>query len=155
MKKTLISILSLLITSVVFSQTVEEKLNKLQQNMERLDQQKVELQEGVDELKLEKIREDILKVSQPEIKTGEEVLVHSAMSLVYSEQHEQAKWVAQIITPDIINGTTGRSNDFREDPLVKTGSATEKDYFLKALKAGSTDKYDYDGFGYDRGLRQL
>ncbi|PCI94416.1 MAG: endonuclease [Flavobacteriales bacterium] len=151
MKKTLISILSLLITSVVFSQTVEEKLNKLQQNMERLDQQKVELQEGVDELKLEKIREDILKVSQPEIKTGEEVLVHSAMSLVYSEQHEQAKWVAHIITPDIINGTTGRSNDFREDPLVKTGSATEKDYFLKALKTGSTDKYDYDGFGYDRG----
>ena len=72
MKKTLISILSLLITSVVFSQTVEEKLIKLQQNMERLDQQKEELQEGVDELKLEKIRADILKVSQPEIKTGEE-----------------------------------------------------------------------------------
>lgn len=71
------------------------------------------------------------------------------MQLVYSEEHEQAKWVAHIITPDIMSGQVTRSNDFREDPKIKTGTAVEKDYFLKTEKADGT--FDYDGFGFDRG----
>lgn len=70
------------------------------------------------------------------------------MSLVYSEKHEQAKWVTHIITPDVAVGTQGRSNDFRVDPMVTTGSAQEQDYFLKKRIGGKTK---YDGFGYDRG----
>jgi len=54
--------------------------------------------------------------------------------LVYSKKHEPKKWVAYIIIGDIINEYAGRSSDFRIDPLVKVGSVTEKDYFIKTLK---------------------
>ncbi|MBL7775846.1 MAG: DNA/RNA non-specific endonuclease, partial [Saprospiraceae bacterium] len=67
----------------------------------------------------------------------------------YSEPHEQARWVAHIILPDIARGTVFRSNDFRPDTLVPTGSAVEADYFLKTMNANGT--WEYDGFGYDRG----
>ena len=40
------------------------------------------------------------------------------------------------ITPDQVNGTQARTDDYCEDPLVKTGSATLN---------------DYKGSGYDRG----
>ena len=71
------------------------------------------------------------------------------MCLVYDEDHEQAKWVLHKISNDIIDGKVSRTNDFRVDPLIESGSAEEKDYFLK-IKLNS-GKYDYDGFGYDRG----
>ncbi|MEM9922053.1 MAG: DNA/RNA non-specific endonuclease, partial [Bacteroidota bacterium] len=56
---------------------------------------------------------------------------------------------AHIIIADVLNGKLPRSNDFRPDPKVSSGSAVEADYFLKYLQADST--YKYDGFGYDRG----
>ena len=49
----------------------------------------------------------------------------------------------------MITGRAYRSNDFREDPLVNTGTAIEKDYFLKFPKEDGT--FEYDGFGFDRG----
>lgn len=134
-----------------FSQTFEEQLKTLQLQIDAIEIQKKAIQENLDELKFQKIREDLLTIGLPEVKQGEEVITHAAYSLVYSEQHEQAKWVAHIIISDIINGKESRSNNFSEDTLIKTGSATEKDYFLKTLKAGTKDDYEYDGFGYDRG----
>jgi endonuclease G len=151
MQKSILAIIFFSITLLVGAQNIENKLNHLQDSMQVLNQKQIDLKAEIDELKLQKIREGIVKIGMPELKVGEAVIVHSALSLVYDEKHEQAKWVSHIITADIINGKTGRSNDFREDALVKTGSATEKDYFLKTLKDGSKDKYDYDGFGYDRG----
>lgn len=75
--------------------------------------------------------------------------MHSCMALVYDEAHEQAKWVAHMVLPDIMEGKISRSNDFRTDPLVKTGSTDETDYFLKTQQPNGS--YTYDGFGYDRG----
>ena len=103
----------------------------------------------VEIIKLGKLRQDLKIYGLHSLSNGEELIDHIAMSLVYSEEHEQPKWVAHIITADIINGVEGRSNDFRIDPKVKTGSAIEADYFLKSMKSDST--YVYDGFGYDRG----
>jgi endonuclease G len=71
------------------------------------------------------------------------------MVLSYAEPYEQASWVAHVIRPEVTEGRGARTDDFREDPLVVTGSAVEADYFLKYLQADST--YKYDGFGYDRG----
>jgi endonuclease G len=71
------------------------------------------------------------------------------MVLSYAEKYEQARWVAHIIRPEVSDGRGARTNDFREDPLVATGSAVEADYFLKYLQADSAFKYD--GFGWDRG----
>ena len=141
----------ILIPFCCFSQSVDEKIKALQNQEIELDAQKAKIKSEINDLKLERVRVDIAKIGLPELKAGEEVIVHSAMSLVYDENHEQAKWVAHIITADIINGSVSRSNNFRKDPLIKTGSATEKDYFLKTRKPNSKTKYDYDGFGYDRG----
>ncbi|PKP44806.1 MAG: DNA/RNA non-specific endonuclease [Bacteroidetes bacterium HGW-Bacteroidetes-12] len=133
----------------VSAQTSEEKINSLTQELNNLETKKEQLYQELETFKLAKLREDLKKFGLPKTNDNEEIINHSAMSLVYSEQHEQAKWVAHIILPDIINGKEGRTNDFREDSLVKTGSATEIDYFLKTKKEDG--KYEYDGFGYDRG----
>ena len=69
--------------------------------------------------------------------------------MVYDEAHEQAKWVAHILVPEVSAGNVSRSNDFREDPMVSTGTAVEKDYFLKFEQENGD--FEYDGFGYDRG----
>lgn len=102
----------------------------------------------IEETKLSLLHYDLKKWGLPKLKDGEVLINHSALSLVYNEEYEQASWVAHIITPDVAFGNQGRSNDFRPDPLVKTGSSVEEDYFLKKKVNG---KVVYDGFGYDRG----
>ncbi len=129
----------------LISQTLEEQLSGLNDKLESLKQEQQNLLEKVEGLKLLKIQQDLKAVGLP----GTEYVEHSAMILEYAEKHEQAKWVAHIVLSDIITGAVFRSNDFREDPKVKTGTAVEVDYFLKTMKADST--YEYDGFGFDRG----
>ena len=97
------------------------------------------------DLKQQKILQDLKSVGLP----SDEYIEHSAMILKYSEDHEQAAWVAHMILPDIASGNHSRSNDFREDPKVPTGTAVEEDYFLKFMQPDSS--YEYDGYGYDRG----
>lgn len=69
-------------------------------------------------------------------KSGGEVVVHTYFTLSYSELNEQAEWVFFKLTPEHVNGSQERTDDFREDLSVSTGSATLDDY-----------KYS----GYDRG----
>jgi endonuclease G len=56
--------------------------------------------------------------------------------LKYNEQHEQADWVAYELTAEETSGSYERTNNFRADPNITTGSASLEDY-----------KYS----GYDRG----
>lgn len=65
-----------------------------------------------------------------------EIVKHTYYTLSYSEENEQAYWVYYELTSTFINGPQSRTDDFRADPLVSTGSA-------------SLD--DYKGSGYDRG----
>lgn len=65
-----------------------------------------------------------------------EIVKHTYYTLSYSEENEQAYWVYYVLTPELINGTQSRTDDFRPDPLVSTGSASLA---------------DYSGSGYDRG----
>ena len=69
-------------------------------------------------------------------KSGGEVVVHTYFTLSYSEPNEQAEWVFFKLTPELVNGSQERTDDYREDPSVSTGSAKLDDY-----------KYS----GYDRG----
>ena len=71
-----------------------------------------------------------------EPKSTGEIIKHSYYTLAYSEENEQAYWVYYELTPELINGTQTRTDDFRADPLVSTGSASLT---------------DYSGSGYDRG----
>lgn len=61
---------------------------------------------------------------------------HQNYSLAYSEEHEQAFWVFYELDRNETQAIAKRKDDFREDPLVSTGSASLADY-----KAS----------GYDRG----
>ena len=71
----------------------------------------------------------------PTSTTGQ-VIHHTYYCLSYNEDHEQAEWTYHVLTSEMLNGSTSRTDNFREDPKVTTGSA--------ALA-------DYKGSGYDRG----
>jgi endonuclease G, mitochondrial len=64
------------------------------------------------------------------------IIKHKYYTLLYSEKHEQAEWVAYKLTKNIMYGHNSRQNDFRPDFAVKTGSALPD---------------DYRGSGYDKG----
>ena len=62
------------------------------------------------------------------LSTGQ-LIDHSYFSLSYNETHEQAEWVYYHLTSRMINGSYERTNNFRTDVKVKTGSATKSDYY--------------------------
>jgi len=127
----------------------DEHLALKQKEIQALEQQLAEKKDELSELKLEQIRKNLKSVGYPKSPYKGEVVEHSAMVLEYIEKHEQASWVYHIISPDIITGNEGRTNVFMNDSLVSTGSATERDYFIKETTTDGETKYD--GFGYDRG----
>jgi endonuclease G len=69
-------------------------------------------------------------------KSKGEIVSHVYYTLSYDENHEQAEWVHYYLDKTRISGNVERTNNFRVDNKVKTGSATLA---------------DYKGFGYDRG----
>ncbi|MBU6343460.1 MAG: DNA/RNA non-specific endonuclease [Bacteroidetes bacterium] len=131
------------------AQSLEDQISGLNQEVKALEQQKMGVLGKIEDLKFKKIQRDLDAVQLPKLQAGDVLVRHSALALAYCEEHEQARWVAHIILPDIITGTVFRSNDFRPDPDVPSGSAVETDYFLTSRKPDST--LVYDGFGYDRG----
>lgn len=64
------------------------------------------------------------------------IVRHSHYTLSYREDHEQAEWVAYELTREETAGGYDRTNNFREDANVSSGSA---------------QLADYKGSGYDRG----
>jgi endonuclease G len=64
----------------------------------------------------------------PRLETGEVLIEHTGFSLVYSEHHEQAKWVAYELTLEETLRGVERSDRFLPDPKVSTGTATDNDY---------------------------
>lgn len=59
----------------------------------------------------------------------EEIIRHTAFTLCYCEKEEQAKWVAYRLTAEMCSGKgEARSDNFREDPDVRTHSAVPDDY---------------------------
>ncbi len=131
------------------AQTVTQQITKAETALSLLKKKEDSILSKLEDLKFQKIREDIEKTGIPRLLEGEEVVFHNAYALVYSELYEQAKWVAHIILPDVVKGNEGRTNDFRPDEKIKTGSAEEGDYFLKTMRPDSS--FAYDAFGYDRG----
>ncbi len=76
------------------------------------------------------------QIELPKPKPSDVIIHHVGYVLSYNETHKQANWVAYELTLEEVNGIFERTNDFRPDPMVKTGSATLA---------------DYRGSGYDRG----
>ena len=118
--------------------TLESKVAKLQGQLAKLDSELIDW-------KQKQIVEKLKGLGLP----SSTYIEHQSMILEYSETHEQAKWVAHMILPEIENGLAYRSNDFRVDPKVLSGTAIQEDYFLTDTLASG--EVDYDGFGFDRG----
>lgn len=148
MRVLFISLLALL-NFIANGQSVNEKLQLANSQLSSIDQQRQQLIEKIESLKLDKIQLSMDETGFPALQPGDELVKHAGLTLAYADKFEQARWVAHMIIPDVIKGTVFRTNDFRVDEKVKSGSAVEADYFLKKMKADSS--FEYDGFGYDRG----
>jgi endonuclease G len=66
----------------------------------------------------------------------EQVVQRTAYTFAYNEQHEQANWVAYILTKSQLGDGVERSNRFLEDPLVITKTATNADYAKSGYDRG-------------------
>lgn len=121
----------------IYSQenTILKQIDEKQTELKSLSNKQEKLLTEIEELKLQKVTADIKNIGLPALKETDNVVFHSAIALCFDEEHKQAKWVSHIITPDIIDGKTGRTNDFRIDTLVKN----------------CPSKDDYWNSGYDRG----
>jgi len=129
----------------LFGQSLEQEIRSEIERKEQIQSHLDSINNILIDLKQQKILQDLKSLGLP----SNNYIEHSAMILEYAEDHEQAAWVAHMILPDITNGNLTRSNDFRVDPKVPTGTSIEEDYFLKHMQSDST--YYYDGYGYDRG----
>lgn len=148
MKRIFTSLL-LALPMLLCAQTAQQQLEAYQKELQGILEQKQQVEGKIEGARLTLLREDLQKFGLPALDGEETVIHHQAMSLCYSEEHEQAKWVAHIILPQILEGEVGRTNDFRPDPKISTGTCVEEDYFLKYIQPDSS--FEYDGFGYDRG----
>ena len=77
-----------------------------------------------------------LSLEIPLVLKGEKLIQHAGYSFVYSEEHEQAKWIAYVLNNKELDGTFGRSDNFREDPSVSSGSASNLDYAKSGYDRG-------------------
>jgi endonuclease G len=65
----------------------------------------------------------------PETALADTIRTYSGFDLAYNEEFEQASWVAYILTRgEVEQGTVPRSDDFRPDTTIRTGSAGLSDY---------------------------
>ncbi|MEM8893939.1 MAG: DNA/RNA non-specific endonuclease [Bacteroidota bacterium] len=73
----------------------------------------------------------------PAYEASDQIVEHTAYALSYDEKREQPHWVAYKLTDDRLSGDkVKRTDNFKEDPMVRSGSASLA---------------DYKGTGYDRG----
>lgn len=130
-------------------QNYPDSIQALQQQETDLNNQLTKLHGEIEKQKLAFWSNRLKSIALPTQASNETIVHHSLFSLVYSEKHEQAKWVAHVIAPEVRTGIAGRSNDFRPDSLVESGTCSDRDYFVRdTLENGSIK---YDGFGFDRG----
>ena len=67
---------------------------------------------------------------------GQQVVRCTGFTLSYCEAYEQAAWVAYELTADEARGAGERTDNFREDGRVRTGSAALSDYHKSGYDRG-------------------
>ena len=127
------------------AQSPKEVLLELENQLSEIDESRLALTENINTQKWKIYKDELKSYGLP----SENYLEHTAYFFEYDEKHEQSSWVAHMITPEVENLGSARTNDFRVDPLVVSGTAEQDDYFnyYPDRKEGE----QYDGFGYDRG----
>ena len=65
------------------------------------------------------------------------IIEREGYALGYIEKHEQPAWVQYVLTADeVSHAIVNRSDDFRADPFIPTGSATPQDYTRSGYDRG-------------------
>ena len=83
------------------------------------------------------IRWSDMTTGYPLTSTTDTIRSYTGFDLGYNEQYEQASWVVYVITrEEVESGQVDRTDNFRPDTSISTGSAELK---------------DYRGSGFDRG----
>ncbi|MBP9151454.1 MAG: DNA/RNA non-specific endonuclease [Flavobacteriales bacterium] len=136
-------------TSVINGQEIDQQITSKTKRLSEIEAETEQILDELEELRLQWIRKELDQIGYPKYTEDVQIVKHSAMTLGYSEKHEQAAWVQHIVIPEVEFANVSRTNDFRIDTLVSTGSSQEEDYFLKKIAADGT--MEFDGFGYDRG----
>ncbi len=73
----------------------------------------------------------------PAFEIDDPVLWYNGFTLLYDETYEQAQWVAYELTAnEVLNKVADRSDNFRIDPQVSTGSAEKSDYYKSGYDRG-------------------
>ncbi|HRH39885.1 MAG TPA: hypothetical protein PK760_16160, partial [Flavobacteriales bacterium] len=78
-------LLSLLLHSAHGQYGLDEQLKKINEQNVRLQEQQKAMVARMDSVKMAIIRRDLQAKGLPKVEAGEEVIVHAAHSLVYSE----------------------------------------------------------------------
>lgn len=73
-------------------------------------------------------RKSIAKLEEPVLLPQMEYVKHYAYSYQYNESAEQASWVAYHLKASELQANYKRTNNFKVDTLISTGTATNKDY---------------------------
>lgn len=79
---------------------------------------------------------NISSLEIPETNSRDVVINHLGYSLLFDDKRKESRWVAYELTDEETRGIYTRFDKFITDPLVKSGTANDK---------------DYTGSGYDRG----
>lgn len=132
----LIPVFTIIIFSLAAQSETEKILKQAEARLKQLKDSQDVIIQNLEGIKLKWIQEQIQQTALPEINRDGFLVNHSAMSLFYSPEHEQAWWVVHMVLPDIRNGTQGRTNDFRPDSLVKVGTADKNDYLMSGYDRG-------------------
>lgn len=86
----------------------------------------------VDSVTEEKFTSDVPKTVREDFylpkSTKNEIVKHKYYTLSYSEEHEQAEWVAYELKKNQLSHTNYNRPYFEEDPYVETGSASWRNY---------------------------
>ena len=83
-----------------------------------------------------KTEQTTARIDLPKINPDDQIVSHMAYTLCYDEQHEQARWVAYMLTRERASGQIARADNFRPDEMVKTGSAQLADYKRSGYSRG-------------------
>lgn len=140
MRKKLFVLLFTFFSAVVFAQnkdSVSKAISKLELEINELNKAEELKLQSLEKLKFLLINSLISESGTPTHSSQKtEVIKHHAFQLSYNEKHEQSDWVMHVILPDIADGNISRTNDFREDSLVKTQTATKSDYWYSGYDRG-------------------
>jgi endonuclease G, mitochondrial len=124
-------------TLEVHSQTeILKRIQELESYQQQLQKSLDSSKQAMEVVKLAYVSDRLTNLGYPTGNFEWQLVKHHAMHLAYDEKHEQPRWVMHMVLPDIIYGNVSRTNDFREDTLVSTGTSTKDDYWYSGYDRG-------------------